>query len=94
MNWITLDTGLDARDDFYRINDDHRPIKGLYLTELTTDAKFLSGNYQSAEGGWGKFYIKTFLLRQLPTGFPLKVGPPGPLPAQMFLSDRVRWSER
>jgi hypothetical protein len=92
--WNTLDYGADVRDDFYRVNDEHRAVKGLYLSQLTTDAKFLSGNYQSPEGAWGKFYVKTFLLRQLPTGFPLKIGPPGLLPDQMFLSDRVRWSQR
>jgi hypothetical protein len=91
--WTTLDFGAQTRDDFYRINDEHRPIKGLYLTQLTTDAKFLSGNWQSREGVWGKFYLKTFLMKELPSGFPLKIGPPGLLPDQMFLSDRIRWRQ-
>ncbi len=91
--WTTLDYGAQNRDDFYRINDERRAIKGLYLTQLTTDAKFLSGNWQSREGVWGKFYIRTFLSHELPSGFPLKIGPPTLLPDQMFLSDRIRWRQ-
>ncbi len=91
--WNTLDYGAKPHDDFYRINDDHRAIKGLYLTQLTTDAKFLSGIWKSKEGTWGKFYLDAFVMRNLPLGFPLKIGPPALLPDQMFLSDRIRWRQ-
>lgn len=91
--WTTLDYGAKTHDDFYRINDEHVAVKGLYLTPLTTDAKFLSAMRQSREGVWGKFYLDAVVLRNLPSGFPLKIGPPALLPDQMFLSDRIRWRQ-
>jgi hypothetical protein len=91
--WTTLDYGAKTHDDFYRINDERRAIKGLYLTQLTTDARFLSGIWRSREGIWGKFYLYAYVMRELPSGFPLKIGPPSLLPDQMFLSDRIRWRQ-
>jgi hypothetical protein len=91
--WTTLDYGQKNNDDFYRIHDERKAIAGVYLTPLTTDAKFLSVMRQSREGIWGKFYLDAAVLRNLPSGFPLKIGPPGLLPDQMFLSDRIRWRQ-
>jgi len=91
--WTTLDYGLKTTDDFYRIQDERRAIMGIYLTPLTTDAKFLSVMRQSREGVWGKFFLDALVLKNLPSGFPLKIGPPALLPDQMFLSDRIRWRQ-
>lgn len=91
--WTTLDVGTGLHDDFYRINDELRAIKGLYLTPITTNARFLTEMRQGREGAWGKFYLDVVVLKNLPSGFPLKMAPPGLLPDQLFLSDRIRWRQ-
>ena len=95
--WITLDAGLDKRDDFYRINDERKVIRGLYLTPITTNRRFLSEMNENSrakhtrEGLWANFYLDVFKFQNVPTGFPVKMAPPGMLPDQLFLSDRIRW---
>ena len=89
--WTTLDVGVTAKDDFYRINDDHKAIRGLYLTPITTNRRYLSEMRQGQEGAWANFYLDVVLMKNLPTGFPIKMAPPGLLPDQLFLSDRIRW---
>jgi hypothetical protein len=91
--WATLDVGFKPEDDFYHINDDHKAIRGIYLTPITTDSKFLSEMRQAREGIWGKFYLDAVVLKNLPSGFPLKVAQPAWLPDQLFLTDRIRWRE-
>lgn len=91
--WLPLDVGKKQEDAFYQINDEHKAIKGIYLTPLTTDIRFLSDMRQSAEGVWGKFYLDAVVLKNLPTGFPLKVANPNWLPDQLFITDRIRWRE-
>lgn len=91
--WTTLDVGLSTSDDFYRINDEQKAIKGIYLTPLTTNQRFLAEMRQSRPGVWGKFYLDAYVLKNLPTNFPLKIAPPVLLPDQLFLSDRIRWRE-
>jgi len=91
--WTTLDMGSEAGDDFYRVNDEAGAIKGILLTPITTNARFLKEMRQSREGIWGKFYLDVVVLKNLPTGFPLKIAPPGLLPDWLFLSDRIRWRE-
>jgi len=90
--WVTLDTGEKPTDDFYRIYDEHKQIKGIYLTQLTTNDKYLDMR-QSRESVWGRFYYQAAVREKLPGGFPLKVVQPGWLPDQMFLTDRIRWRE-
>jgi hypothetical protein len=89
--WTTLDVGVKATDDFYKINDDHKAIRGLYLTPLTTNKRYLSEMREGGEGAWANFYLDVVLMKNLPTGFPIKMAPPGMLPDQLFLSDRIRW---
>jgi hypothetical protein len=98
--WVTLDYGLSNRDDFYRINDEYKAIKAVYLTEITTDAKFLTqmrladSNPQAREGIWGKFYLDAVVMKDIPNGFPLRTAPPSILPHVLFLSDtEARWSK-
>jgi hypothetical protein len=91
--WTTLDAGQTLRDDFYTISDDHKAIKGLYLTPLTTNVKFLTEMRQGPEGVWGRFYLDAVVMKNLPKGFPLKHGHPGVLPDCLFLSDRIRWPQ-
>lgn len=89
--WNTLDVGANKNDDFYRINDEHKAIRGLYLTPLTTNRKYLTEMRQGREGAWANFYLDVILMKNLPTGYPIKMAPPGMLPDQLFLSDRIRW---
>jgi hypothetical protein len=91
--WTTLDVGTNLRDDFYRINDEMKAIKGLHLTHITTNSRFLTEMRQGREGVWGKFYLDVVVLKNLPSGFPLKMAPHAPLPEQLFLSDRIRWRQ-
>ena len=89
--WTTLDVGTDAKDDFYRINDEYKALRGLFLTPITTNRRYLTEIRQGREGSWADFYLKVAILKELPTGFPMKTAPPGLLPDQLFLSDRIRW---
>ena len=90
--WVTLDAGANPRkSDFFAINDFQKPIQGLYLTQLTMNAQFLSQMLKGQEWAWGRFVLESLLRTNVPTGFPLKEAPSGFLPDQLFLSDRVRW---
>lgn len=89
--WTTLDTGTNPKDDFYRINDEYKALRGLYLTPITTNRRYLSEIRQGREGAWANFYLDVAIMKNLPTGFPMKTAPPGLLPDQLFLSDRIRW---
>lgn len=82
----------DADKDFYAINDYQRPVKGLYLTHVTTDAKFYSKMVKPDEKGWEWFVMQSVVRTNIPPGFPLKVGVPGFLQeGQLFLTDWERW---
>lgn len=94
--WATLSAPqspkVTGESDFFAINDFHRPIYGLYLTTLTTDARFYSQMLKSKDYDWGRFMIESMLRATVPTGFPLKQAPDNMLgTGQLFLSDRVRW---
>jgi hypothetical protein len=88
---ITLDAGVKKDDDFYRINDFGKPIKAIYLTPVTTNAKYLTEMLRSPNAIWSRFYLDAVVKKNLPTGFPLTMGPSSILPDQLFLSDRRRW---
>jgi hypothetical protein len=91
--WTTLDSGARQSDDFYRINDYGQAIKGLYITPITTDAKYLTDIRLSRQQAWGRFYIDAVIRGNLPGKFPLRTMPASILPDQLFLTDRKRWSE-
>lgn len=81
---------LDVRGEFYTLNDYVKPVKALYLTPLSLDAKFLS---QWIRGGsdrsWGELIISSITKEELPRGFPLVKSKR--LPEQLFLTDWERW---
>lgn len=94
--WVTLDAPVDPKlmneSDFFAIYDHQKPIKGLYLTRLTTDARFFSQMLKDRDFAWGRFMLESLLRTNVPTGFPLKEGYPGLLyDGQLFLSDYARW---
>jgi hypothetical protein len=86
--WLSLD---DERD-FYRVNG-LKPVKGLFLTQVTTDKRFLS-QMKSDPKDWGQFVLECAEHGEVPTGFPLRKAPLGLLPDQLFLSDAARWQEQ
>ncbi len=82
---------LDDENEFFKVNA-LKPIQGLFLTQVTTDKRFLS-QMKADEKGWGHFVLECSEHGEVPTGFPLRKAPQGLLPDQLFLSDKVRWQE-
>lgn len=87
--WTTLDAGKS----FYEIHDEQKNVKALYLTPLTSDARFLTQMVGSAEGDWGKFYLDVMVRSNVPPHFPLQDARAGYIPAHLLLCDRPRWKE-
>lgn len=83
--WLPLD---DDRE-FYQFNS-LKPIKAVYLTERTTDSRFLS-NMMANSKSWGHFVVECEGHGEVPTGFPLTKAPLYLLPRQMLISDQARW---
>jgi hypothetical protein len=95
--WATLDAPSDLKmsknSDFFAVHDFQKPIQGILLTRLTTDAKWFSQMIQGQDFAWGKFMLECLLRTNVPSGFPLKYSPPGFLQeGLLFLSDRERWA--
>lgn len=90
-------TVLDVERDFYAINDFRKPVNSLYLTQLTTDAKFFSQMTRADdrnEHSWAWFLYQTRKLTTAPPGFPLKQELPlFPDYGQVFMADRVMWPD-
>ena len=86
--WLTL----DVKHDFYSLNDYQAPVQAIYLTQLTTDAHFVSQVINGEDWAWGRFVMDSLLRTNAPPGFPLKSAPSGFLPEQFFLTDRPRWT--
>ncbi len=88
-------TTLTVVPDFYTINDLTKPVKSLYLTQVTTDTKLSSEVLLGADFAWQRFAMDAVLRTNLPTGFPLKHGRRDfQESGQIFLTDRNRWSTR
>ncbi len=85
--WTPPDTGRS----FYRIYDEQKTISGLYLTPLTTDARFLTQILQGPDHEWSRFAADVLLRTNLPSRFPLQHARKRYTPDQLFLSDRPRW---
>jgi hypothetical protein len=90
--WLTL----NAREDFYAVNDWMKRIRGLYLTPETTDSRFLTQWARVGEFSWGNFVMAAALRGELPPRFPLYKFPgPDDLPSaryeQFFVTDYPRW---
>jgi hypothetical protein len=85
--WLTL----DAQEQFFAINDNLKPVRGLYLTPLTMDSRFLTEWVRAGEHSWGSFVLEGMLRREIPPTFPLRKAPNGYLPEQLFLTDWERW---
>ena len=92
--WTTLQVqDRKRREDFFTVNDLHKPVHGLYLTTLSMDARFYSEMLQAQDCAWGKFVLDCLVTTNgLPEGFPLKCSPTGYLSSgHFFLTDWPRW---
>jgi Dolichyl-phosphate-mannose-protein mannosyltransferase len=85
--WLTL----NAKDDFYAINDYMKPVLALYLTPETMDGRLNSDLIGPREFSWGGFILQVLTKDQIPPQFPLRAAPTGFLPERLFLTDRARW---
>ncbi len=83
--WLTL----NAKSDFYAINDYLKPVEGIYFTSLTMDDKFLSDMARGNGDGWEHLVLGIGMGKTIPAGFPLRS--PKNLVTGMFLTDRPRW---
>ena len=90
--WLTLD---DA--ETYKEMDKLKPVRAVFLTQRTSDRRFLSqmiANQRDNEGDWSYFYLDSLPgwgHGEVPTGFALKKAILDYAPDQMFISDRNRW---
>jgi hypothetical protein len=85
---------LSNKKDFYELNDFHKPIKGLYLTQLTLDENFLSNWVKGENRSWGRFVMESIVGANIPTDFPLRSAWANILPDQILLADFERWKKR
>jgi len=89
-SWLTLD---DA-GAFEQVNK-LKAVHAIYLTERTTDRPLLSQLLYNPQD-WGRFLLLSLPKSEspqgaVPPGFPLTKAPANYVPAQMFISDTVRW---
>lgn len=83
--WLTLDD-----DQAFKDLTALEPVKALFLTQRTTDERFLT-EMMLKPHSWAHFVAECQAHGEVPTGFPLTKAPSGFLPYQMFLSDEARW---
>lgn len=82
---------INSQYEYFQVNDFVKPVRALYLTLYTLDAKLFTECLQGGVDSWGNFVLKTVAANQIPPQFPLKAAPYG-LISGLFLTDRVRWS--
>jgi hypothetical protein len=88
--WVTLNWSKD----FVEITDYQKPVKGLYLTPLTTDTPFLSSWVRGENSSWASFLMECIVQREVPSGFPLRRAPDNFFPEHILLTDYDRWRLR
>jgi 4-amino-4-deoxy-L-arabinose transferase-like glycosyltransferase len=91
-SWLSLDTDRE----FFKFNE-LRPVETVFLTQRTTDGRFLSQMSQEPKS-WGNLFLECEARLEVqgygeaPSGFPLTNAPAGFLPDQLLLSDHARWA--
>lgn len=83
---------INPKDEFFKLNDFHKPVKALYLTQLTLDGRFQSQLVKGEDRPWGRFALEVLLTSKVPAGFPLKTALSVILPEQILLTDWERWN--
>jgi hypothetical protein len=73
-----------------------KPVQAIYLTQRTTARPFLPQVLDSRQS-WNRFLLNSlpkseWALGEAPADFPLTNAPSGYQPAQLFLSDKIRWN--
>ena len=96
--WLTLNATKDvndprSRETFFAISDYEKPVKGIYLTELTIDSRFLTDWIHADNISWGSFILSFVTSREAPPDFPLRDAPAGFFPEELFLADWKRWRQ-
>ena len=84
---------VNSRSDYFEVDDYYKPVKGLYLTLVTLNARLFSDCLQGGVDSWPNFSLKTVAGNQIPPSFPLKTAPYG-LSTGLFLTDRARWDTK
>jgi hypothetical protein len=79
----------DSGDGFSAINDYFRPVKGVYLTTLTLDDKFLTNVARGEKNRWAHFVLNVASKNEYPDGFPLQTAKV--FGSGLFFTDRQRW---
>ena len=97
--WTTLDAPKDAARaggaDFFAIYDYQKPIAGLYLTTLTSNAAIFATVSKSPNVAWSEFMLGSIFKTNVPAGFPLKYAMSHFVEdGQLFLADHPRWSTK
>lgn len=93
---MTLRTGQEPKEDFFRIHDFQRPFNAMLLTPITCDVPWRAELLASPDAVWGRFYMDFLLRREnIPAGYPLKYafGDGFPFAGYLFLADRPYWRE-
>jgi hypothetical protein len=75
--WMTL----NARYNFFDLNDNVKPVHALYLTSFTLDARLLNESARGSEDSWARFALD--LIR--PAGKLSYSPPPEPAPKSALL---------
>ncbi len=83
-------TTINSQYEFFQFFDYVKPVRALYLTLNTLDAKLFTECLQGGVDSWGNFVFKTVAANQIPPQFPLKTAPYGVL-SGLFLTDHQRW---
>jgi hypothetical protein len=88
--WLT-----DNQDSFFEINDDIKPINGLYLTFQAMDFRLMTDCFHGGKNSWGNFVLNVYENQKqpIPPDFPLHFGPNGSVRpiSGLFLTDLERW---
>ncbi|MBM3877427.1 MAG: hypothetical protein FJ386_11985 [Verrucomicrobia bacterium] len=84
--WLTW----DAREDFQSVHR-RRPVRALYLTQLTLDQRLVSEMLRGEERDWGMFAAEAIVVGERPENFPLRHAFTEGFPDQLFMADRELW---
>ena len=82
--WLTLNTA----DDFDAVNG-MKPVRAIYFTPETMDAKFFSDMARGDENSWDRLILQVGVQNEFPEHFPLRY--PRSMLSGLFLADSPRW---
>lgn len=84
--WLTW----DASADFQALHR-RRPVRALYLTQLTLDQRLVSEMLRGEEKDWGWFAAEAVVKGDRPENFPLRYAFTEGFPDQLFMADKEYW---